>query len=406
MIPPPEDSPAPAGIAVLVRAYPELSQTFVAQEVRALRRLGHEVGVEARIRGARSTDDAAVDVRVVAEESRLAKARDLTWLLARHPAGCVRDLRSRARWRREEEPEPFRRLAGRARRLARSGAHLHVHFADEVALDALRIGRLIGRPYSLTAHAYDIFQKPRNLREKVVGSAFTTTGAEVNVQHLRTIAGPEHAARISEVVMGVDGEVLRRRPPYPGGRSVLAIGRLVEKKGFGTLLDAVTHVHAEEPLDAVTIVGDGPLRPSLAVRARALGLDGVVVLAGAEPPDRVRERLEAADVLVMPSVVAADGDRDSMPVVVKEALAMEVPVVTSDAVGLPELVRPGWGRLARAGDADSLAAELAGLLALPAGERAAMGRAGRAHVLAHADLTTESARLSGLIEATRIAFAA
>ena len=111
----------------------------------------------------------------------------------------------------------------------------------------------------------------------------------------------------------------------------------------------------------------------------------------------MRAALEAASVLAMPCVVAANGDRDSMPVVVKEALAMELPVVLSDAVGLPELARPAFARLVPPGDSHALASALAELLALSPAERAAMGRAGRAFVREHADVRRETARLSALL---------
>ncbi|MDP9383707.1 MAG: glycosyltransferase, partial [Actinomycetota bacterium] len=107
--------------------------------------------------------------------------------------------------------------------------------------------------------------------------------------------------------------------------------------------------------------------------------------------------LETAAVLAAPCVIAAGGDRDSMPVVVKEALAMEVPVVASDEAGLPEIVRPPFGRLVAPGDPAALAAALAEVLALAPEERAALGRAGRAHVLEHADVRAETARLSRLL---------
>jgi glycosyltransferase involved in cell wall biosynthesis len=94
-------------------------------------------------------------------------------------------------------------------------------------------------------------------------------------------------------------------------------------------------------------------------------------------------------------VVAANGDRDTMPVVVKEALAMEIPVVASDAVGLPEVVRPEWGRLVSPGDAEALARALDEVLSLPPEERAAMGRAGREFVADHCNVRTETARLAG-----------
>jgi glycosyltransferase involved in cell wall biosynthesis len=132
-----------------------------------------------------------------------------------------------------------------------------------------------------------------------------------------------------------------------------------------------------------------------------LGLEGAVELVGARTHEEVRELLESAAVLAMPCVVSADGDRDTMPVVVKEALAMEVPVVASDEVGLPEVVREHWGRLVPPGDSTALAAALGELLDLPVETRAAMGRAGREFVLEHCDVDTEAARLVRLVEAAR-----
>jgi glycosyltransferase involved in cell wall biosynthesis len=96
-------------------------------------------------------------------------------------------------------------------------------------------------------------------------------------------------------------------------------------------------------------------------------------------------------------VIAADGDRDSMPVVAKEALAMEVPVIASAEVGLPELIRPEWGALVPPGDARALADAIDAFLARSPAERAAMGRAGREHVARHASRAVEAARLAELI---------
>ena len=126
-----------------------------------------------------------------------------------------------------------------------------------------------------------------------------------------------------------------------------------------------------------------------------------VELAGALTPAQVRALLESADVLAMPCVVAADGDRDSMPVVVKEALAMAIPVVATDEVGLSEVVRHEWGRLAAPRDPASLADALRELLALPAEQRARMGLAGRAFVSERCDVTTETAKLLELIDGAR-----
>jgi glycosyltransferase involved in cell wall biosynthesis len=195
------------------------------------------------------------------------------------------------------------------------------------------------------------------------------------------------------LVVGVDPDAFHRSAPYPGGRTVVAIGRLVPKKGFAHLVQAA----ALATVDRVLIAGDGPLRTELAALVDRLGLGDRVDLLGSQTPDQVRDLLERADVLAAPCVVAPDGDRDTMPVVVKEALAMEVPVVASDEVGLPEVVRPQWGRLVPPGDAAALARGIDDLLALPAGERAAMGRAGRAFVAGHCNVNLQAERLANLI---------
>jgi glycosyltransferase involved in cell wall biosynthesis len=180
---------------------------------------------------------------------------------------------------------------------------------------------------------------------------------------------------------------------------VIAIGRLVEKKGFARLLEAAAELGAGGSLERLVIVGEGPLRGELEAMIERLDLRGVAELAVAWGAAEVRAQLEAADVLAAPSVIAADGDRDAMPVVVKEALAMEVPVVTTDVAGLPELVRPQWGRMVAPDDPAALAAALAEVLTLPAEGRRRMGTAGREFVVASCDLRREAAKLASLVGA-------
>ena len=398
---PRDDTPAaPLDIAVVVELFPELSQTFVASEARALQREGHRVRVVAAARGLRPEPSLGegIEVSYLEDDGDAETVAALAWLAAGHPVAVLRDLLDRRRWRREEKVRPLRQLAPAARRLARDRpTHLHAHFAAEPGLDALRLSRLLGVPFSLTAHAYDIFQRPANLAEKLAAAAVVTTGCTYNVEHLRAAHGDILDGRLHEIVMGVDAEEFRRRTPYPGGRHVIAIGRLVEKKGFGDLIDAAALLRDRgDALDRLTIVGDGPLGDELSARIARAGLDDVVVLAGSLPPAAVRDLLETADVLAMPCVVAADGDRDSMPVVVKEALAMEIPVVATDEVGLPEVVRPEWGRLVPPHDPATLATALADVLDRSPHERRAMGTAGRRFVTTHCDVSTETRQLSRL----------
>jgi colanic acid/amylovoran biosynthesis glycosyltransferase len=373
--------------------WPELSETFVVNELQALRRLGHEVRVQSAQPAGRPNPEAPrdVDVHLLATDDRARGLRDLLWLVRRRPLACARDLAGRRRWRREEWARPLRALTPGARRiLERGDEHLHAHFAAGAALDAMRLAALAGRTFSVTAHAYDIFLTPRNLDEKLARAGAVFSGCDYNVEHLRRTVP---RANVHKIVMGVDVGAFERRTPLPQGRRVLAIGRLVEKKGFDVLLDAVARL----PDVTLRIVGDGPLRARLAAQAQAC--DGRVELLGSRVPDEVRAELEAADVLAMPCVVARDGDRDSMPVVVKEAMAMGLLVVASDEVGLPECVLAPWGFLAPPGDAGALAAQLHAALALDPQARLRAGAQARAWVQAHSDVDAETARMAAVVEA-------
>jgi glycosyltransferase involved in cell wall biosynthesis len=195
--------------------------------------------------------------------------------------------------------------------------------------------------------------------------------------------------------MGVDTDAFRRSAPLPGGRTVLAVGRLVEKKGFHVLVDAI----AQTPDVRLRIVGEGPMRRELLRRAAHAGVE--IELVGALSPAEVCSALEEADVLAMPCVVARDGDRDSMPVVVKEAMAMELLVVASDEVGLPECVHEPWGVLAAPGDAAALAAALSSALSRPLAERRTAGASAREWVQDNAAVDAETARMSAVIARLR-----
>lgn len=375
-------------------SFPVVSETFVIAEARELARLGHPVEVVAGERPERPAAGASgIPVRYLSDDSfgdRIRAAARLSPPAVRRDRRLLRQLEDR------ERVAPLPVLAPAA--FASRGV-VHAHFAGAAALSALRAARLAGRPFSLTAHAYDIYQEPRNLAVKLRAAGLVTSGCDYTVRDLRAIAGPGHSERVVRVVMGVDPERFARGTPHSAGRRVLAVGRLVEKKGFELLVRAAADPALAGLAERVTIVGDGPLREPLERTVAELGVGDVVELAGAREHGDVRELMETAAVVAVPSVIAADGDRDSMPVVAKEALAMEVPVAASDEVGLPELIRPDFGRLVPPGDPAALAAALAELLALPVERRAAMGRAGRAFVTEHANVHRETARLSELLEA-------
>ena len=206
---------------------------------------------------------------------------------------------------------------------------------------------------------------------------------------------PEHAGKISVIGMGADLRRFRRRRPYDPDGPIVAVGRLVRKKGFDQLVRAAARIRGR----TVLIAGEGPERRALEDLIAETGAP--VRLLGAMAHGEVRDLVESASVFALPCMVAPDGDRDGTPVAILEAMALEVPVVASEEVGIPEMVGADRGRLVPPSDSDSLAAALGQVLGMAPGGRLAMGRAGRAWVERNADRSRQAELLRQLIEGRR-----
>lgn len=380
-------------LAYVTGTYPVLSETFVALELRELARLGRAPALVAVVRGA---DDplagapAAADL--VVDELRTAdQLRALARLLAESPRRTLRALVSRSA-RLGGSPRDVAALAPVALRL-RGADHVHAHFATQPAAVAGRVAALLGVPWSFTAHAWDVFTAWEAMEDKLAACAFCVTVCDYNRRWIAERA-PAFADRIEVVVCGVDLDEFERSRPYQPDGPVVAVGRLIPQKGFDVLVRAAALARGRIP--EVAIAGDGPQRAEL--EALIAELDAPVRLAGALAHSEVRALYEGASIAALPCVVAPDGARDSMPVALKEAMALELPVVGSDEVGVPEMVAPDRGVLVPPGDAGALADALAELHARPAAERAAMGRAGRAFVAERCDARVETERLAALFE--------
>lgn len=390
--------PAPRPVLYVLERYPELSQTFVQGEMAALAAMGWPVEAVALAPGTTPGADPPVGRPLYAGDVGAAKrAAAALRLLCSSPRAVGRFLVRERAW----PPGGRGRLRGAARiapwagRAAAAG-HLHAHFNGEAADIARLLSEWTGTPFSVAVHATDAFVDPERLRANLRAAAFATVSCEYVRRRVVAVV-PEAASRVHTLIAGIDPARFARRAPYRPGGPVVATGRLVEKKGFDDLVEAASRLGPALGDREVLIAGDGPQRPALERLIRSSGAP--VRLLGALGPDAVRELLEGAAAFALPCKVAADGDRDSMPVALKEALALELPVLSTDALGIPELISPDRGRLVEPGDPEALAAGIEELLALGEGERVALGRAGAQWVRAHCDVRRETARLAGWIAA-------
>lgn len=273
--------------------------------------------------------------------------------------------------------------AGRFAALARElgVGHIHAHWATAPTSAAVLMSQILGVPYSFTAHAWDIYRGDGKLAEKARGARFVVTCTAANVETLHTVVPRDDWGKVILNYHGIPG-MGERRATEPrradGPLRIAAVGRLVETKGFGYLLDALAE--ADFPFE-LTIAGEGPLRGKLEASAAREALAGRVRLAGAVPNERIFELLRASDCFVMPSVVAKDGDRDGIPNVMLEAMSVGLPVVASNISGIPEAVADGeTGLLVRERDPRAILAALGRINADRAAARE-MGERGRLRAL-------------------------
>lgn len=380
-------------IAYLAPELPALSATFVYEELLALERAGLAVvpvTVRAPASPAPGQEALAARTFVLYGRSRLLAALSGAACLAGLSSGLPRalgwlaeDMRALGWLRAASWKLAFQFLAaGRlARLLRRAGCvHLHVHFAHTPAQLAMYASALSGVPFTVTAHANDIFQRGLLLARKAERARMLLTVSEYNRRYLLGLGVPADKLAVVRC-----GPRLAPAAPAEAGPAAAAprlgtLGRLVEKKGVDVLLRAVAELHrARRPVE-LRVAGDGPQRGVLEALARELGLAHAVRFEGPLPHAEVTRWLHQLDCFILASRADAQGDMDGIPVVLMEAMSQGVPVVSTCLSGIPELVVDGeTGLLAEPGDAAGLARQIARLLDAPAERRALADRA-RRHV--------------------------
>ncbi len=376
-------------VGYLTKRFPRLSETFILDEILGL----EQAGVPLRLFAVADPMEAVVQPDVARVASPVTYLRGRRWSDA--PKGAVRTLCAHVRLA-TRHPSRYRKalamaLADRSRthtvrpvldagrragelRRARA-AHLHAAFAHGPATTARYVHHLTGLPFSFAAHAKDLYlSDAAELVAKAVDARFVLTCSAAAAEGLSERLGPAGGAMpgsgapSSKVVLAYHGVDTGRFQPAPvaaggdGTLRVLAVGRLVAKKGYPVLLHALRLLLDSGQEVHCRIVGGGPEHAELASLAEDLGLARHVSFLGARTHQEVAEEYRRTDVFVQASVVLADGDRDGVPNALLEAMASGLPVVASAVSGIPEAVDDGAsGLLVAPGDAGALARALARL---------------------------------------------
>jgi glycosyltransferase involved in cell wall biosynthesis len=373
-------------VLYVLKRFPRLSETFVLNEILLLRALGVHVVVDALSAPEAGpwhpgTERVIPDVRYLPSRPRLRAGGVLAAHLRvalRHPMRWVSEAR---RSRRESQWRRFLQaglVADRARALG--VVHIHAHFATAAAQVAISAARMAGLRSTVTTHAKDMFhaEHASSSLARLGRADGVITVSKHNVGYLRD----QLPAAGQSVHLVRNGVSLARAADPAAAATILAVARLVPKKGLDLLVEAAALLVPRYPGLQVDIIGAGPLMTSLTERIQELGLTQVVRLRGPATSEQVFGAMAASRAVVLPCRVDADGDRDGLPTVLVEALARAVPVVSTDVAGIGELVRDGeTGLLVPPEDPDALATALSRLL--DDGELARdLGRAGRRLVAA------------------------
>lgn len=397
-------------LGYLISRYPAVSHTFILREVVGLRALGWRVEVASINEPDRSPSDMTEAERAEASRTYVIKRAGITGVACAHLAQVVRN------------PLRYLRALGYALSLVdwnvrralfmlayfveavlvaewmrrTKVAHLHVHFATPAATVGLIAARVAPIHFSFSVHGPDEFYDVPGyaLRDKVAGAAFVRCIGSFARSQLMLVTPPAEWPKFEIVPLGVDtSEFVPRRSGACGEvLEVLCVGRLVPAKGQAVLVEAVARLNGQGRRVRLRFVGDGPARQALERCVAAAGLQAWVTFEGAVNQDRVRHLYRQADLFVLPSFA------EGIPVVLMEAMAMEIPCVSSWVAGIPELIRPEQdGILVPPSDPGACADAIARLQD-DQFLRRRLGAAGRRRVADRYELGRNIARLADVFE--------
>jgi len=226
----------------------------------------------------------------------------------------------------------------------KSISHIHCHFISGPTSIGMFLSKLLNIPFSFTMHASLIWRDPIALSNKLTECKFCASISNYNTNYVVKRYGSKHQHKIHTVRCGIPTDMKTTKASKYNDSAILnilSIGQLTERKGFHILIEACFILLRNGLKFHCTIIGEGEQRPILQNLIKSFNLENQVTLAGAMPQEKIRSHFQENDVFVMPCMVTNDGHRDGIPVALMEAMLFELPVVTTNILGLPELVEHG-----------------------------------------------------------------
>jgi colanic acid/amylovoran biosynthesis glycosyltransferase len=395
-------------VGYVLKVFPRISETFILNEILELERQGIEIDIfslkpptDPRYHGDLSRLRATATYLPAGEGSEGWRQIRSAWPPADvNPSRIGQAFLQALLMQDPAAPKLFTQalvLAGAIRK--RGIQHLHAHFATSATSVAMMAAELAAITFSFTAHAKDIYHRSVD-RDSVAlamkQAAFVVTVTDHNVSSLLDLA-PACGDKVRRIYNGMSLECLQPAPwdvGYPP--LIVSVGRLIEKKGFPYLVEACRLLKYRRRSFRCVIVGAGDKEQELRALIERLNVAEEVVLAGAMEHEAVLETIRRSTVTVLPCIVGEDGNRDALPTVLLEAMALGRPVVSTDLPGVTEIVDHGVnGFLVPQRDSRALAEALETVLEKPE-LQVSLGRASRTKAEGAFDLTRNVSVLAGL----------
>ncbi|WP_392479549.1 glycosyltransferase [Nostoc sp. C110] len=404
-------------IGYILKRYPRYSETFVVNEILAHEAAGLDIEIfalrppcDTHFQNIISQVRATVNYIRKPIQGRMSEslnsltptAASYFWAELQEASKVIPDFWPKLAYAQGEQASTVYQAAWLAREARLKGiTHFHAHFGTVATSVARLASHFTGIPYTFTAHAKDIFHESvefEDMQRKLKDAATVVTVSDYNLNYLQKTYGAA-AKRVQRIYNGLDLRQLQYSSPADRPPLIISVSRLIEKKGLSILIDACAILKRINCDFQCQIVGTGSLEPILQQKIQNLGLQSIVEIIGPRPQNDVFYLMQQAAVFAAPYIIGQDGNRDGLPTVLLEAMALGTPCVSTDVTGIPELVRDRQtGLIVPQHDAEQLAIALQQLLTNPA-LRVKLSTQARQLIESEFDIHRNSAALRAIFHA-------